>query len=129
MIAEKSISHLFIIFIGCKVCFSNYTILKCYNRYKQTSQKMRKEITVDEVNALKAFDLNVEGEQLKRLSIQVKIRVKGDKFLKFTKKMQKITKIKVMNFRAPIFIAFSGQAISALYDLSLELIGQQEAVK
>ncbi|MBI6568584.1 hypothetical protein BOP96_25435 [Pseudomonas sp. FSL W5-0203] len=90
---------------------------------------MRKEITVDEVNALKAFDLNVEGEQLKRLSIQVKIRVKGDKFLKFTKKMQKITKIKVMNFRAPIFIAFSGQAISALYDLSLELIGQQEAVK
>lgn len=34
-----------------------------------------------------------------------------------------------MNFREPIFIAFSGQAISALYDLSLELIGQQEAVK
>lgn len=89
---------------------------------------MRKEITVDEVNALKAFDLNVEGEQLKRLSIQVKIRVKGDKFLKFTKKMQKITKIKVMNFRTPIFITFSESAVSALHDLSLELISK-EAVK
>lgn len=90
---------------------------------------MKKEITVEDVNALKAFSLEVEGDQLKRLSIQVKVRIKGDKFLSFTKKMQKITKIKVMNFRAPIFIAFSGQAISALYDLSLELIGQQEAVK
>ncbi|WP_340051326.1 hypothetical protein [Pseudomonas proteolytica] len=89
---------------------------------------MKKEITVEDVNALKAFSLEVEGDQLKRLSIQVKVRIKGDKFLSFTKKMQKITKIKVMNFRAPIFIAFSGQAISALYDLSLELIGQQEAV-
>ncbi|AZE77326.1 hypothetical protein [Pseudomonas synxantha] len=90
---------------------------------------MRKDITVEDVNALKAFSLEVEGDQLKRLSILVKVRVKGDKFLSFTKKMQKITKIKVMNFRAPIFIMFSGQAISALYDLSLELIGQQEAVK
>ena len=90
---------------------------------------MKKEITVDDVNALNAFSLEVEGDQLKRLSILVKARVKGDKFLSFTKKMQKITKIKVMNFRTPIFIMFNGQAISALYDLSLELIGQQEAVK
>ncbi|KRC94331.1 hypothetical protein ASE33_06905 [Pseudomonas sp. Root9] len=87
------------------------------------------EITIEDVNKLNAFSLEVEGDQLKRLSIQVKVRIKGDKFLSFTKKMQKITKIKVMNFRTPIFITFSGQAISALYDLSLELIGQQEAVK
>lgn len=90
---------------------------------------MKKEITVDDVSALNAFSLEVEGDQLKRLSIQVKVRIKGDKFLRFTKKMQKITKIKVMNFRSPIFITFSDQAISALYDLSLELIGQQEAAK
>ncbi|MGY3024283.1 hypothetical protein ACVWXR_002118 [Pseudomonas lurida] len=89
---------------------------------------MKKEITVEDVNALKAFSLEVDGDQLKRLSILVKVRVKGDKFLSFTKKMQKITKIKVMNFRSPIFINFSESAVSALHDLSLELIGN-EAVK
>lgn len=89
---------------------------------------MKKEITVDDVNALNAFSLEIEGYQLKRLSILVKARIKGDKFLSFTKKMQKITKIKVMNFRAPIFITFSESAVSSLHDLSLELISK-EAVK
>ncbi len=89
---------------------------------------MKKEITVDDVNALNAFSLEIEGDQLKRLSILVKARIKGDKFLRFTKKMQKITKIKVMNFRTPIVITFSESAVSALHDLSLELIGN-EAVK
>lgn len=89
---------------------------------------MKKEITVDDVNALNAFSLEIEGDQLKRLSILVKARIKGDKFLSFTKKMQKITKIKMMNFRAPIFITFSESAVSSLHDLSLELISK-EAVK
>ncbi len=89
---------------------------------------MKKDITVEDVNDLKAFSLVVEGGQLKRLSILVKVRIKGDKFLNFTKKMQKITKIKVINFRAPIFITFSESAVSALHDLSLELISK-EAVK
>lgn len=89
---------------------------------------MKKDITVEDVNALKAFSLEVEGDQLQRLSILVKVRIKGDKFLSFTKKMQKITKIKVMNFRSPIFITFSESAVSALHDLSLELISK-EAVK
>ena len=89
---------------------------------------MKKEITVDDVNALNAFSLEVEGDQLKRLSILVKARIKGDKFLSFTKKMQKITKIKVMNFRTPIFITFSESAVSALHDLSLELFSKK-AVK
>ncbi|WP_323165501.1 hypothetical protein [Pseudomonas bubulae] len=87
---------------------------------------MKRDITVEDVNALKAFSLEVD--QLKRLSILVKVRIKSDKFLRFTKKMQKITKIKVMNFRAPIVITFSESAVSALHDLSLELIGN-EAVK
>jgi len=89
---------------------------------------MKKDITIEDVNKLNAFSLEVQGEQLKRLSIQVKVRIKGDKFLSFTKKMQKITKIKVMNFRSPIFITFSESAVSALHDLSLELISK-EAVK
>lgn len=89
---------------------------------------MKKDVTIEDVNALKAFALEVEGEQFKRLSIQVKVKVKSEKFLSFTKKMQKITKIKVMNFKAPIFITFSDLSVSALHDLSLELIGQ-EAVK
>ncbi|PYD33617.1 hypothetical protein ALP08_02449 [Pseudomonas syringae pv. pisi] len=86
------------------------------------------EITIEDVNKLNAFSLEVEGDQLKRLSILVKARIKGDKFLRFTKKMQKITKIKVMNFRAPIVITFSESAVFALHDLSLEIISN-EAVK
>lgn len=40
---------------------------------------MKKEITVDDVNALNAFSLEVEGDQLKRLSILVS-QNQGDKF-------------------------------------------------